>query len=242
VAVAVVADDATGREHWGVVELDLGGAPVTGFGTAEFSLDPGAVMTLCTRRRSSERAAATCSWRVDWAPQRRSLSRRLTTPPARPTRHLGAGVCIRVGGEQANDAVVQPDGMIDIVGTQSGMTALVIQLVASGMPNTEFGDDGTATFELQGDPSEALGATLDPSGHLVLAGGAVVNSGSQLDAALARVIVHLPPTPAISTTTPDPTVNQPISLSASAADSDGTVKSTRGRSTGTALWRTRAAL
>jgi len=88
---------------------------------------------------------------------------------------------------RAEDVVIQADGKIVVAGSRLVIDGLagdfaVVRYNADGSPDSSFGSGGVALTELEG---EALGATLQDDGKLVVAGTSG-GSGVSYDVALVR--------------------------------------------------------
>lgn len=70
------------------------------------------------------------------------------------------------------DVVIQPDGKIVAVGSQSGggQSLLAVRLLPSGVQDQSFGSGGIATVETAGERYGGAGVALQPDGKILVAG------------------------------------------------------------------------
>ncbi len=231
VDVALYADDAAGKNVWGVLALDATGALVGGFGSGGVALDTAHEYSDVEPKALVRATSGDLLLVGDASPSGPAsllVEAFNATSGGVDTSFAVNGLFLAPSSWSAQDAVVQPDGDIDIVGeTQTSTptltaTALVAQLLPSGVLNSlNFGNQGSASFPLGADSSEFLGAALDAGGELAVTGVAI--TAMQAEAVLARVVVHTGPSAAISYDPPGPITGQTITFTGSASDTDGTI-------------------
>jgi uncharacterized delta-60 repeat protein len=131
----------------------------------------------------------------------------------------------------ATSVVVQPNGRIVLVGAATFVPqqteGVIVRLMPDGSVDTSFGNGGVARVRLgTGDaPSREFEAALGLAGGKLLVSGNQTVGNQVRDAILGRVVLDLPPVATISATPSQPHVGDPVSLSATATDPDGTVAS-----------------
>jgi uncharacterized delta-60 repeat protein len=96
---------------------------------------------------------------------------------------FGDGGVVRPAGwtidDEVRDVIVRPDGRIVLGGARPEVDSdryeswIVTQLLADGAPDTRFGEDGTALFELDADMADMV---LRPDGRLVAVGSSLLFS------------------------------------------------------------------
>ena len=100
------------------------------------------------------------------------------------------------GADYANNLALQPDGRIVVAGassTDTGYRIAVLRLLASGQPDTAFGQGGVVTYTgLVGTDAYPYGVIVQPNGRIVIAGSSLDGAGKRDAVVLGYTASGLP--------------------------------------------------